>query len=167
MGKHNDKIHQHGHDTLSVFGIGVEYNQPQWRSILRQLVVLGLLSVDTDGFGALKLTETSRPLLRGEVQLPLRRDLLVVKSKRAKAKQAPAAVAEQDQALWEALRERRKRLATDNNIPPYVVFHDSTLMQMAAEKPQTAEALLGISGIGQTKLDRYGDAFLEVIREAS
>lgn len=166
MGKDTDKIRQHGHDALSVYGIGSEYDQQQWRSILRQLVVLGLLSVDTAGYGGLKLNDASRPLLRGEVQLPLRRDLLIVRSKRTRSKKVAAAVADVDLALWEALRDQRKRLATDNNIPPYVVFHDSTLIQMAAEKPQTPEALLGISGIGQTKLDRYGAAFLEVLRDA-
>ena len=166
MGKDNDKIRQHRHHELSVHGIGGEYDQQQWRSILRQLAVSGLVTVDTAGFGALRLTDTSRPLLRGEIRLSLRSDLLVGRIKSKKQKKPPQAVAEADQDLWEALRDRRKRLATDNNVPPYVVFHDSTLMQMAVEKPQTAEALLTISGIGQTKLARYGDAFLEVIREA-
>ncbi len=165
MGKDNDKVRQHRHDSLSVFGIGDELEQQQWRSILRQLVVLGLLSVDTGGYGALKLDNRSRPLLRGEVELPLRRDLLVTRKAKT-PKRKTVSVAEEDRDLWEALRTCRKRLADENNVPPYVIFHDATLMQMATDKPQTSEALLAISGVGQTKLERYGPAFLEVVRPA-
>jgi ATP-dependent DNA helicase RecQ len=167
MGKDNDKIRQHRHDELSVYGIGSELGQQQWRSILRQLVVLGLISVDTAGYGALQLNAKSRPLLRGEVELPLRRDLLVTKKPaKPKPKRKGAVIAVEDNDLWEALRECRKRLADEHNVPPYVIFHDATLSQMAADKPQSSEALLEISGVGQTKLERYGPAFLEVVREA-
>jgi ATP-dependent DNA helicase RecQ len=166
LGKDNDKIRQHRHNELSVYGIGEELGQQQWRSILRQLVVLGLLSVDTAGYGAIQLTAKSRPLLRGEMELPLRRDLLVSR-KAAKTKKKPKllAIAEEDRDLWEALRDCRKRLADENNVPPYVIFHDATLMQMATDKPQSSEDLLEISGVGQTKLDRYGPEFLEVVRQ--
>jgi len=75
-------------------------------------------------------------------------------------------IAEEDRNLWEALRDCRRRLADENNVPPYVIFHDATLMQMASEKPQSSAALLEISGVGQTKLDRYGAEFLEVVRLA-
>ena len=165
LGKDNDKIRQHRHNELSVYGIGGELGQQQWRSILRQLVVLGLLSVDTAGYGAIQLTAKSRPLLRGEMELPLRRDLLVAR-KTAKTKTKPKllAIAEEDRDLWEALRDCRKRLADENNVPPYVIFHDATLMQMATEKPRSSQDLLEISGVGQTKLDRYGSEFLEVVR---
>ncbi len=164
LGKDNQKVRQHGHARLSVYGIGRELDQQQWRSILRQLLVLGFLSVDTAGYGALKLSDKSRPLLRGELELPLRRDLLIAR-KPAKTK-APevTTVADEDRDLWEALRSCRKRLAEENNVPPYVIFHDATLRQMAAGKPQTPEALLAISGVGQTKLERYGSVFLEVVR---
>ena len=165
MGKDSDKVRQHGHESLSVFGIGHELEQQQWRSILRQLVVLGLLSVDTAGYGALKLTANSRPLLRGEVDLPLRRDLLITRKAKTKTKKRVlTAVAEEDRDLWDALRDCRKRLADENNVPPYVIFHDATLIQIAADKPQTSADLLAISGVGQTKLERYGSAFLEVVR---
>jgi ATP-dependent DNA helicase RecQ len=163
MGKDNEKIRQHRHNDLSVYGIGQELGQQQWRSILRQLVVLGLLSVDTAGYGAIQLTETSRRLLRGEVELPLRRDLLVER-KTKKSKPKLSAVAEEDRDLWEALRECRMRLATENNVPPYVIFHDAALMQMAIDKPQTTKEFLEISGVGQTKLERYGTEFLDVVR---
>ena len=167
LGKDTEKVRQHGHGGLSVYGIGAELDQRQWRSILRQLLVLGLLSVDTGGYGALKLNEKSRPLLRGEIELPLRKDLLVSR-KAGKPKKAArtVALADADQDLWEALRSCRKRLADENNVPPYVIFHDATLVQMAVDKPQTPDALLAISGVGQTKLERYGTEFLDVVREA-
>tara|TARA_B110000444_G_C18820972_1_gene587701 strand:+ start:130 stop:1926 length:1797 start_codon:yes stop_codon:yes gene_type:complete len=163
MGKDNDRARQNGHDQLGVYGIGAELEQQQWRSILRQLVVLGLLTVDSAGYGALQLSERSRPLLRGEVDLPLRRDLLVTRKAR-KAKRKGVDIADEDRELFEALRECRKKLADENEVPPYVIFHDATLMQMATDKPTSDVALLAISGVGQTKLERYGPSFLEVLR---
>jgi ATP-dependent DNA helicase RecQ len=163
MGKDTDKVQQHRHQSLSVFGVGSELGQQQWRSILRQLVVLGFLSVDTAGFGAIQLTGKSRSLLRGEVELPLRRDLLVAREAK-KPRKKITSVAEEDSDLWEALRDCRKRLADENNVPPYVIFHDATLMQMAADKPRTPEAFLAINGVGQTKLERFGSAFMDVVR---
>lgn len=165
MGKETDKIRQHGHESLSVYGIGAELQQQQWRSILRQLVVLGLLTVDTAGYGALKLSDESRPLLRGKVELPLRRDLLVTR-KPAKAKKKITAVAAEDNDLWEALRDCRRRLADENNVPPYVIFHDAALLEMAASKPQNESDFLAVSGVGQAKLKRYGPDFMEVVRAA-
>jgi len=164
MGKDTDKVRQHGHDQLGVYGIGAELEQQQWRSVLRQLVVLGLLTVDSAGYGALQLSEKSRPLLRGEVDLPLRRDLLVARKAR-KPKRKSVDIAEQDRGLFDALRDCRRELAEENSVPPYVIFHDATLMQMAAEKPTTPDALLEISGVGKTKLDRYGEPFLQIISE--
>lgn len=166
LGKDTEKVRQHGHATLSVYGIGTELNQAQWRSILRQLLVLGFLTVDTAGYGALLLCASSRPLLRGEVDLPLRRDLLATKPT-ARKRQAVAPVAEADEALWEALRGCRKTLADENDVPPYVIFHDATLLQMVAEKPRTAADLLRLTGVGQKKLERFGDAFLDVVSRAS
>ena len=163
MGKDNEKVRQNGHDELSVFGIGAELQQQQWRSILRQLVVLGMLTVDTGGFGGLRLNNKSRPLLRGEIELPLRRDLLLTKKAR-KTSRKVSSVAAGDRDLWEALRECRKRLADENNVPPYVIFHDATLNQMATERPATQGEFLGISGVGQKKLERYGADFMDVIR---
>ncbi len=166
MGKETDKIRQHGHESLSVYGIGAELQQQQWRSILRQLVVLGLLTVDTAGYGALKLSDESRPLLRGKVELPLRRDLLVTR-KPAKVRKKTSAVAAEDNDLWEALRDCRRRLADENNVPPYVIFHDAALLEMAASKPQNESDFLAVSGVGQAKLKRYGPDFMEVVRAAT
>ncbi len=129
-------------------------------------MVVGLLTIDSAGYGALQLSESSRPLLRGEVNLPLRRDLLT-KTKERKAKRQGADVAIEDQDLFDALRDCRKRLADEHDVPPYVIFHDATLKQMAADKPQTDSGLIEISGVGQTKLERYGAAFLSVIGELS
>jgi len=165
MGKDTDKVRQHGHNDLAVFGIGAELEQQQWRSVIRQLVVLGLMTVDSAGYGALQLSEKSRPLLRGEVELPLRRDLLVARKARKPKRKASVDMAEQDRGLFDALRECRRELAAENSVPPYVIFHDATLMQMATEKPTTPDALLEISGVGQTKLERYGASFLDVISD--
>lgn len=162
LGKENEKMRQHGHDRLSVFGIGKDLDQKQWRSILRQLVVVGLLKVDSEGYGALQLSESSRPLLRGETHLPLRRDLLAKQKVRATKRQG-ADLADEDIALFDALRDVRKKLADELDVPPYVIFHDATLKQMAVDKPKNDGALIAISGVGQTKLERYGSAFLEVI----
>jgi ATP-dependent DNA helicase RecQ len=164
MGKDTQKIQEHEHHNLSVYGIGAELDQKQWRSILRQLVVVGLLKIDSAGYGALQLSAASRPLLRGEVSLPLRRDLLT-KIKARTAKRKGAEIAAEDQELFDALRDCRKRLADEHDVPPYVIFHDATLQQMAADKPRTDSGLIAISGVGQTKLERYGAAFLSVIGE--
>ena len=162
MGKDTEKVRQHSHDKLSVFGIGADLDAKQWRSVLRQLVVVGLLTVDSKGYGALQLSESSRPLLRGEISLPLRRDLLTRK-KGKPAKRQGAELAEEDLALFDTLRDVRKRLADEFDVPPYVIFHDATLKQMATDKPESDSALIGISGVGQTKLERYGAAFLDAI----
>jgi len=161
-GKASDKMTGNGHTSLSVFGIGTEYTTTQWRSILRQLLVLGFLKVDTAGYGGIQLTEKSRPLLRGDIELPLRRDLLVSqKSHKPKASKAPISAADSD--LFDALRACRKDLASEHGVPPYVIFHDTTLAHMATVKPQTKTEMLAVSGVGETKLDRFGAEFLNVI----
>ena len=169
LGKDTEKIRMHRHDSLSVHGIGGEFDAKQWRSLIRQLVVLGFLSIDTGGYGSIRLTSRSRGLLRGDIELPLRRDLLIRREskKRAQKKKHDASmIGADDQGLWEALKACRKKLAQENDVPPYVIFHDSTLSQMALEKPRTEDELLAISGVGQTKLERYGAEFLSVLHPA-
>jgi len=161
LGKDTDKIRQHRHDELSVHGIGTELEGPAWRSVVRQLIVQGYLRADPARFGALVLTEKSRPLLKGEVSLELRRDRKLKTEKKRHA--AIETLAPADQSLFEALRERRKELADSHDLPPYVIFHDATLRQMAEHRPANEADLLGISGVGEVKLARYGKAFLEVI----
>jgi len=165
MGKSTEKVRQFGHEALSVYGLGAELGQQQWRSILRQLVVQGLLTIDTAGYGALQLNTKSRPVLRGETVLHLRRDFLQVRPTTKKGIKA-ASLGEEDQALFEGLRSCRRRLADENNVPPFVIFHDKTLLHMTTVKPTSAGEMMAISGVGQTKLERYGDAFLDVIRSA-
>jgi ATP-dependent DNA helicase RecQ len=166
LGNATEKIARHRHEGLSVFGIGTELDARAWRSLTRQLVVQGLLQVDHEGFGALQLTDASRPLLRGEVTVNVREDLKET-APRKKSRAAPADVPEQHRGLWEALRECRRTLAAELNLPPYVIFHDATLKEMLAARPADRAALLRISGVGQAKLERYGDRFLAVLRDAS
>jgi ATP-dependent DNA helicase RecQ len=162
LGKETDKVLQHGHDRLSVFGIGKELPATTWRSVARQLVVAGHLRADAARFGALVLTETSRGVLRGTTPLLFRKDPKkpVVASRRSTTERVVAA---EDSDLWEALRACRQELANEHNVPAYVIFHDKTLHEMLAYRPKTASEMLGISGVGQTKLDRYGERFLSVL----
>ena len=162
LGKDADRIRQNRHDELPVYGIGTELNGPAWRSVVRQLVVQGYLRSDQRRYGALVLTENSRPVLRGEVELKLREDKRLRTEKKARRDSA-AALAPTDRLLFEALRKRRKEIADELDLPPYVIFHDATLMQLAEHRPTTEAAMLGINGIGAVKLERYGKAFLEVI----
>jgi ATP-dependent DNA helicase RecQ len=163
LGKETDKVLQHGHDKLSVFGIGKDLPSTTWRSVARQLIVAGYLRSDAARFGALVLTETSRGVLRGATSLQFREDAKrpVVAPRKAVRDRV---VADKDSSLWEELRACRQTLANEHNVPAYVIFHDKTLHEMLAHRPQTAAEMLGISGIGQTKLDRYGDRFLAVLR---
>jgi ATP-dependent DNA helicase RecQ len=164
LGKETDKVLQHGHDELSVFGIGKDLPATTWRSVARQLIVAGHLRADATRFGALVLTETSRGVLRGATPLQFREDpkRSVVASRKTANERV---VADEDLDLWEALRTCRQSLANEHNVPAYVIFHDKTLQEMLAYRPQTAAEMLDISGIGQTKLDRYGDRFLSVLRD--
>jgi len=166
LGNETGKVAQHGHARLSVFGIGKELGVQAWRSVVRQLVVQEYLRVDTQGYGALVLTAASRPLLRGEQAVRFREDRKEP-APRKKPRKTIEAVSDEDQVLWTALRDCRKRLAREHDVPPYVIFHDATLLQMVQYKPTSADALLGLHGIGQAKLTRYGEEFLSVIRDAS
>ena len=145
-----------------MFGIGSDVPAAAWRSLLRQLLVSGYVRVDYDGYGALLLTEASRGLLRGETTVRVREDTKAPAA-RGKSRRAPSEVAPNDEPLWEALRECRRQLAAEHNVPPYVIFHDATLKQMAAERPADLAALLTIGGVGQAKLARYGERFLAVL----
>jgi ATP-dependent DNA helicase RecQ len=164
-GRDSEKIQQHQHQTLSTFGIGRDISEQQWRSLVRQLLIRGLLEVDVQGYGGLRLTEQSRPVLRGEISLALRVDTADTSSRDERVRTPRAALPAELEPLWQALRDCRKKLAEQQGIAPFMVFHDATLRLMAAEQPTTSAALLGISGVGQSKLANYGDAFLAVIRE--
>ena len=166
-GKDTEKVRRNGHDRLSTFGIGEDRSVVQWRSILRQLMVQGRLRSDAERYGALRLTPKSRPLLRGEERIWLREDPSIrrVAKRAAKAKPAPPyEIPAEDEPLWEALRELRTRLARESGVPPYVIFHDSTLREMVRLRPSSTSELLAVQGVGETKLERYGEAFLEALR---
>ncbi|HMW82710.1 MAG TPA: DNA helicase RecQ [Pseudomonadales bacterium] len=161
-GGDDPRIASFGHDRLALFGRGQERPAAQWRSLFRQLAARGLVSVEIDGHGGLRLTEAARPVLRGEQRLFLREENTARERRRRKGSAAPL-LASAEQALFEALRAERRRLADAHGVPAYVIFHDATLAQMAAERPRTLADLAQINGVGAAKLERYGEAFLAVI----
>lgn len=163
-GKDDDRIRQFGHDSLSVFGIGKELDNKHWKNIFRQLISRNLLSVDLEGHGSLHLTEQCRAILRGEQTLLLRKINNPVKTTRKNRKSFDSSKAS-DNLLWEALRLCRKNLADENDVPPFVIFHDATLSEMMQRQPDNQEQLLLINGIGESKLKKYGDVFLKVIND--
>jgi len=164
LGKENERITRFGHDRLKLYGLGEELDAAGWRTLYRQLVSLGLISVDVEGHGSLRLTEAARPVLRGERTLELRRDPKPPKKSKAKAEKRQIQLDPADQPLWEALRTKRRELAEEQGVPPYVIFHDSTLLQMVQHRPETLERMLELEGVGEKKLERYGREFLEVLR---
>ncbi|MEZ5598207.1 MAG: RQC domain-containing protein [Pseudomonadales bacterium] len=168
LGRTTEKTAQHRHEALSTWGIGRDIAEPRWRSIVRQLVVRGYVTADADRFGALRLTASSRGLLRGEDRLVLREDPVstgrVKKPKTNRPTGAPE-LSPEDTALWHALRALRKRIADDEGVPPFVVFHDATLLDMVRQRPTRPTAMLDVHGVGQKRLERYGERFLDVIRE--
>jgi ATP-dependent DNA helicase RecQ len=163
LGQATEKVARHRHERLSVFGIGSDLPVSAWRSLLRQLLVQGYVRVDHDGYGALQLTEASRALLRGSTALRVREDARVPSARKPRA--VPSEIAADDEPLWQALRECRRQLAAEQNVPPYVIFHDATLRQMVALRPTDSAALLAVNGVGQAKLARYGERFLAVLLE--
>ncbi len=168
LGKDGERVRRLRHDRLSTFGIGTELDAKEWRSVFRQLVARGFLSVDMEGYGTLRLTETSRALLRGEETLALRRDArgLRPRTRAAETGASPSAgVPPGGEALWEALRARRRELAEQQGVPPYVIFHDASLVEMVARRPRSLAEFGEIPGVGDKKLERYGEAFLEIIHE--
>jgi len=162
-GSESGKVLQFDHHLLPTFGVGEQWDNNQWRSVFRQLVARGLLSVDLERFGALRLEEKCRPLLRGEEQIELRRDQPRQKAVRQQTRTAlPADI---DIGLWEALREQRRLLAEEQGVPPYVIFHDRTLQEMCFHLPRDEAELGRINGVGERKLEKYGAQFLRVINQ--
>ncbi|MFA0811764.1 DNA helicase RecQ [Microbulbifer epialgicus] len=163
-GSENEKVRKFAHDQLSTHGIGKDLSGTEWRAVVRQLIVRGYLEVEGE-FQGLRLTEICRPLLRGEETLLLRK--LPPKAERTQTRNSSTLedLGPADQPLWEALRNCRKQLAEERGVPPYVVFHDATLRSMIKAHPQTRNELLAVSGVGDSKLERFGDAFLAVLRD--
>tara|TARA_Y100000746_G_scaffold39057_1_gene29136 strand:+ start:2964 stop:4772 length:1809 start_codon:yes stop_codon:yes gene_type:complete len=156
----SDKVFQFGHHKLSSYGIGKAIDNNQWRSVFRQLVARGYMSVDLDRYGALVLEEKCRPILRGDESIQLRRD---VKLKTVKRQTKTPLASDIDVKLWEALRECRRLFAEELGVPPYVIFHDSSLQEMCRALPRTMEEFNLINGVGERKMEKYGPAFMEVI----
>lgn len=167
QGKATDRIITAAHDKQSTFGIGKNLDEQQWSSVFRQLVARGLVAVNFEHFGILQLTDSSRPILRGEQQLILRKDIKPEKSKLGKKTSSRATQATGKTQLWDALRAKRREIADAQDIPPFVIFHDATLMAMLEAKPTNRQQLALISGVGNRKLELYGDQFLTVISQFS
>ncbi|HEY7772228.1 MAG TPA: DNA helicase RecQ [Marinagarivorans sp.] len=159
-GEKNDRIAQLGHDKLTTYGIGSHLSQHEWKGLFRQLTALGYLDVDRE-FGSLLLTERCRALLRGELSIELRKDVRITTKK---GKRQAIEVDHQDLPLWHALRQCRRRLSEEYGVPPYVIFHDATLQHMLEVKPQNTHQLMQVSGVGDAKAQKYGQDFLDVIR---
>ncbi|MFK7889624.1 MAG: DNA helicase RecQ [Granulosicoccus sp.] len=172
LGKSSERIVRFGHQNQSTFGLGQELSAGEWRDLFRQLIARGLLSVDVDGHGSVRLTEEARPVLRGDESLHLRRAVRRSgrksdKSRSSGQNKARVPVSSSDQPLWEALRGLRKRLSDLAGVPAYVVFNDRTLSEMTTMKPSDSEQMAQVSGVGKHKLEQYGEEFLSVIREHS
>lgn len=163
LGKDEPRIKHWGHDRLTTFGIGKELSAKEWRTVFRQLVARDFLSVDMQSHGGLHLTAKSRPILRGEQRLELRREQKPEPRHKGKQTSSNSGLNPTDRQLWEALRACRMRLAEHHGVPPYVIFHDTTLIEMVERKPQNQLQFRQISGVGTHKLTCYADQFLQVI----
>jgi ATP-dependent DNA helicase RecQ len=168
-GGNTERIVQFGHQQLSTFGIGQDIDARQWKGVFRQLVAMGLLEVDAEGYGGLRLTDASRPVLKGEKTVFLRQESERVRTKSTRggsSSNATVAMAAADAPVFEALRALRADLAREQNLPAYVIFHDATLREMAAQRPRTLGELGRINGVGLSKLERYGPQVLAALQDA-
>jgi ATP-dependent DNA helicase RecQ len=172
LGRATDRVKQFEHDKLSVFGVGRELNERQWRAALRQVVAMGHLAPDSEAFGALKLTETSRGVLKGETAVMLREETATHRASRGKSRRGdlsprPAGPGEAgDATLLASLRAWRSEVARKRGVPAYVVLHDTTIDAIASTRPTTSGELRGIPGIGDKKLEHYGDELLALVAAA-
>jgi ATP-dependent DNA helicase RecQ len=167
-GKEDERIVRFGHDRLGVFGVGTELSANEWRSVVRQVVVRGLVEVDVSGYGGLKLLPACRPVLKGEQTVLLNKDITQPAAVRGVRKsRVDMDDLDFDELLYEALKTERARIAGEERLAPYMVFHDRTLKEMAAFKPMDATSLLDISGVGEVKAARFGSRFLEVLTAGS
>ncbi len=164
VGKIDDRIRRNGHDQLAVWGMGSHLKQVQWRSLIRQLIAQGYIRIDSERFGALELTEKARPVLRGEEKIRARK-YSGKEQRTQKQRNKETNLRDVDQALYEALREKRLAIAKEQDVPAFVIFGDKTLIEMARKRPQSESSFLAISGVGESKLERYGEAFIEVVKE--
>lgn len=170
LGNDTERITNFGHHKISTFGVGKEYSRDQWRSIFRQLVAKRLLLVDIEGHGGYRLGENCKPIFRGEETVLLREESFSKKTGRSKDKKSKKQKThttlsnKEDETLFQTLRAHRLELASEQKVPPFVIFHDTTLLEMAQTKPTTISEFGQLSGVGKAKLERYADSFLVVIK---
>jgi ATP-dependent DNA helicase RecQ len=171
VGRLTERVTQFGHDKLSVFGIGAELNEKQWRGAIRQMVAMGHLAPDSEAFGALKLTDSARGVLKGETEVMLREAApgsriraTRIKSRRGDIAPSIARGEPGNPTLVGALRAWRSEVARKRGVPAYVVLHDSTIDGIASLRPTTPGALRGIPGIGDKKLEHYGDELIALVK---
>jgi ATP-dependent DNA helicase RecQ len=168
IGKMTPRVEQYQHNQLSTFGVGKDLDQSQWGSIFRQLVAAGYLDSDIALYGGLKLVnELSVPVLKGQQEVWLRKDIGYLQGKATKSVSKVSTHSFSDHAdelLWQALKAKRTELAREQGLPPYVIFHDSTLLEMLKKSPINLQQLRRIPGVGQAKLERYGEQFLDIIK---
>ncbi|MBI1275528.1 DNA helicase RecQ [bacterium] len=165
IGKPDERMRQFGHDKVSTFGIGKEHSAQEWQSIFRQLVARHFLKVDSMGHGGLSITPEGFAFLKEKQNLQLRRITVKRKGLAQEKKYSSETQAPSDTGMFHALKAERLRLAKAQNLPPYVIFHDKTLHEMASQKPSSVAALRGISGVGEQKIRLYGEQFLAIIRQ--
>jgi ATP-dependent DNA helicase RecQ len=165
MGRSNERVVRTGHDKLPVFGIGKDTDETTWKGVFRQLAAAGHLTGDAEGYGTLVLTDAARPVLRGEERFLVRVATRETRSKAKRQSKSAMAVADADRPLFEALRALRLQLASEAKLPPYIICTDVTLAELVAVRPRDEAALRGITGLGTSKVARYGAALLSVIAE--
>ena len=169
LGRETEKIVSLGHQRLAVFGLGKARGEDEWRTLFRQLVARGLAEVDVDGFGGLRLTESCRPLLRGEVRIELRRDPKPQRGRGSSGSGSASAASQlvraDERERWEVLRTLRRKLAEEHSVPPYVIFPDAALLEMLRSQPRSLDEMSRVSGVGARKLERYGQAFLDALND--
>ena len=163
MGKQTEKVERFGHHNQAVFGQGSDLDSKTWQSVIRQLTAAGLIVVDHAAHGALTLGEGARAVFKRERTVTLRKDRPKKSIEVRRALARAATVPDHALPLFEALREERTRIAKAQGVPPYVIFHDATLRAMALAKPTHPHDMLNLPGVGQAKLDRYGEDFLAVL----
>ncbi len=166
LGKLTDQVQRFRHDKVSTFGIGKSYSSLQWQSIYRQLIAANLIEIDIAGFGSLRLTKKSLSVLRGEETITFRNDPEKPKKKtKSTVKTRDKDIQIPQDGLWQALKNKRLEIAREQKVPPYVIFHDSSLIEIYHQKPRNLHEFENISGVGQTKLARYGKIFIDVIND--
>ena len=171
LGIPNERIIRNGHDKVSTFGIGSELSKKEWRSVFRQLAAAGFLSSDIETKGGFRLAPESRPVLRGEQKVFFRKDPIRSRTGRKERKSRIGNISEHEfsdpsyKELWEKLRSLRREISLEQNVPPYVIFHDATLKDLVQYQPDTLEKMKQLHGIGQKKSERYGEPFLRIIQK--